>query len=215
MKLSRILAVCATLAVSMAPAALAQKWEVGGGLGGSFYASSDVTNGTTSASAKIKTNVASSVWLGNDTRGHWGGEVRYDYQRGDFALERNSAAASLGAETHGIHYDLLWHARPLGAKVRPFLAAGAGIKYYRGTGQESAVQPLSQYALLTRANDLTALLSLGAGVKWQIAPHLQFRLEVHDYITTFPKQSITPNVGSAVGNWFNNLVPMAAIAYTF
>ena len=118
-------------------------------------------------------------------------------------------------ETHALHYDFLWHATPRGAKVRPFLAAGAGIKVYRGTGQERVSQPLSQYALLTKGSELRALLSLGAGVKWEIAQSLQLRLEVHDYITPFPGQIIAPNVGSHMPAILQNIVPMIAIAYTF
>jgi opacity protein-like surface antigen len=217
MKRYRLLGVCASLAglMALAPAAMAQKWEFGGGLGGSFYVARDVTNGATAASAKLNTNVASGVWLGNNISSHWGGEVRYDYQRGDLDLSRGSSSASFGAETHALHYDILWHARPSGAKVRPFLAIGGGIKVYRGTGQEVLVQPLSQYALLTRTKDVRAMLSLGAGVKWQIARSLQFRLEVHDYITQFPQEIIVPNVGSSVSGVLQNIVPLAAIAYTF
>ena len=66
---------------------------------------------------------------------HWGGEVRYDYQRGDARLSAAAHPPRLAAETHALHYDILWHATPRGSKVRPFLAAGAGIKDYRGTGR--------------------------------------------------------------------------------
>lgn len=215
MRLYRILGVCAASLMAAAPSAMAQKWEFGGGLGGSFYLSRDVINGSTAAGAKLTTNVASSVWLGNNSEGKWGGEVRYDYQRGDLSLERGSASATFGGETHALHYDILWHARARGAKMRPFLLAGAGIKVYRGTGQEVLVQPLSQYALLTKGKELKALLSLGAGVKWEITPSLQFRLEVHDYITPFPQEIIAPNVGSNVSGVLQNIVPMMGIAYTF
>ncbi len=149
--------------IGLAPAALAQKWEFGGGVGGSFYPSRDVSNGSTTASAGIRTSIASGVWLGQNASGKWGGEIRYDYQMGDLSLERGSASATLTAQSHALHYDVLWHATRRGSKVRPFLAAGAGIKVYRATGQPGLVQPLSQYALLTQGNELKALLSVGAG----------------------------------------------------
>ena len=75
--------------IGLAPSALAQKWEFGGGIGGSFYPSRDVTNGSTSASAGIRTNVASGVWLGQNGSNKWGGEIRFDYQLGDLSLERS------------------------------------------------------------------------------------------------------------------------------
>ncbi len=201
--------------IGLAPGALAQKWEFGGGVGGSFYPSRDISNGSTSASAGIRTNIASGVWLGENSSGRWGGEIRYDYQMGDFSLERGSTSATLTGQSHALHYDVLWHATKRGSKVRPFLAAGAGIKVYRATGQPGVVQPLSQYALLTQGDQLEALLSVGGGVKWEIAKSLQLRLEVHDYITRFPKEMIAPNVGSTTPGILQNIVPMLAIAYTF
>ena len=201
--------------IGLAPSALAQKWEFGGGIGGSFYPSRDVTNGSTSASAGIRTNVASGVWLGQNGSNKWGGEIRFDYQLGDLSLERGSTKATLTAESYGLHYDVLWHATSRESKVRPFVGAGAGIKVYRATGQPGVVQPLSQYALLTKGDELRPLLSLAAGVKWQIAQSLQLRLEVHDYITPFPKELIAPNVGSKTPGILQNIVPMLAIAYTF
>lgn len=201
--------------IGLAPCALAQKWEFGGGIGGSFYPSRDISNSSTTASAGIRTSIASGVWLGENAHGRWGGEIRYDYQMGDFSLERGATSATLTGQSHALHYDVLWHATKRGSKVRPFLAAGAGIKVYRATGEPGVVQPLSQYALLTKGDELKALLSLGAGVKWQIANSLQLRLEVHDYITPFPKELIAPNVGSTAPGILQNIVPMLAIAYTF
>jgi hypothetical protein len=215
MRLYRILGACAASLLVMAPSALAQKWEFGGGVGGSFYLSQDVTNNSTSAKAGITTNVASGVWLDEDLANKWGGEVRFDYQLGDLSLKNGSTSTHFGAQTYGLHYDVMWHATPREARVRPFLAAGAGIKVYRGTGQELESQPLSQYALLTKGNQLEALLSLGAGIKWQIARSVQLRLEVHDYITPFPSQIIAPNVGSHAPIILQNIVPLIAIAYTF
>jgi len=201
--------------IGLAPAALAQKWEFGGGIGGSFYPSRDINNGSTSASAGIRTNIASGVWLGQNMSNKWGGEMRFDYQLGDLSLERGSTKTALTAQSYGLHYDVLWHVTRRGSKVRPFVGAGAGIKVYRATGQPGLVQPLSQYALLTKGDELKALLSLAAGVKWQIAESLQLRLEVHDYITPFPKEMIAPNVGSTAPGVLQNIVPMLAIAYTF
>jgi hypothetical protein len=55
MKLTSKLVVYA--AIAAAPLAMAQKWEVGGGAGGGFYTSQDVTGTAGSASANIATNI--------------------------------------------------------------------------------------------------------------------------------------------------------------
>jgi hypothetical protein len=211
MKLARILIVC--LAVTIAPAAMAQKWEFGGGVGGGFYTSQDVTASGASASAKILSNLAGSAWLANNGHGRWGGELRYDYQAGDLSLRQSGTEANFAAMTHAIHYDVLWHATPNGSKVRPFIGAGAGIKVYQGTGTEVVFQPLSNFALLTKGQDVTPLVSIGGGVKFEISPRVQFRLDVHDYMTSFPTKVITPNRTADVGGWIHDFVPMAGLSF--
>jgi hypothetical protein len=206
-----LLAVCSVAA--MLPSAMAQKWEVGVGAGGGFYTSKDVKLGSDSAAAKLKTSVALSTWVGQNLNDRWSGELRYSYQLGDAQLKRGSSEASFGAETHTINYTLLWHATPSESTVRPFVSAGGGMKYYRGTGTETVTQPLSQYALLTKASDLTGVVSVGGGVKFKLGAHSWLRLDVHDYMSPFPKQLITPNVGASVGGWMHDIVPMASIVF--
>ena len=211
MKLVRLFAVCS--AVALLPAAMAQKWEFGAGAGGGFYTSQDVKLGSDSASAKFKTNLAVSTWIGNNINDRWGGELRYSYQFGDAQLTRNSTEAVFGAETHTVNYSFLYHMSPSESKVRPFVSAGAGIKFYRGTGTETVTQPLSQFALLTKANDLTGVVSVGGGVKMKLGARAWLRLDVHDYMSPFPKQVITPNVGASVGGWLHDIVPMVAVSF--
>lgn len=197
------LAVCLTAGLP----AFAQKWEFGGAIGGGFYTSQTVTSPAGSADAKFKTGLAGSAWLANNSSNHWGGEIRYDFQFGDMELSGNGAKANFGAQSHQIHYDFHWHAAPRDARVRPFAAFGAGIKVYRGTGTETLTQPLSRIALLTRTQDVRPLVSLGAGVKVKISNNVQFRVEIHDYLTPFPKDVIAPALGASVGGWIHDFVP--------
>ena len=210
MKSVRTLLVCAAIAVP----AMAQKWEFGGGAGGGFYTSQDVSLGSSSASAKISSNIAGSAWLSNNKGDHWGGELRFDYQRGDLRLDQGGSQAVFGAQSYGFHYDAVYHFAPQGSRIRPFVSIGAGLKVYQGTGTEAAFQPLSQFALLTKDQDLTPLISGGIGFKMQLTPHVQLRAEVHDFATPFPKKVITPNTGAKVGGWLQDFVPMIGISYT-
>jgi hypothetical protein len=207
----RVLGLC--LAV-LAPATFGQAWEVGGGAGGGFYTPDSVTAGGASASAKIDSNVAGSAWLGNNLAGNWGGELRGDFQLGALDVSQGGNSATFAGRSYAFHYDLLWHARPVGSKIRPFVAAGAGIKVYQGTGAQTVYQPLSNFVLLTQAQDLTPLISAGGGVKFQVTPHLQIRAELHDYLTTFPKQVIAPAQGAKIGGWMQDFVPMVGVSYT-
>lgn len=215
MRLAHWLAVCSILAA--APAAMAQKWEFGGGVGGGFYTPQNVERTDEGlADAKIKTGVFGSAWIGGNNTERWGGEFRYSYQRGDLHLAFNGEEASFSAESHSIHYDFLWHGADRDADVRPYVAFGGGIKVYRGTGEETEIQPLSRFALLTRTKDLQGMGSIGAGVKIRLAPRWQLRIDVHDYITPFPKEVIAPNTarGSSVGGWIHDIVPMVGFSYT-
>lgn len=209
MKLARMLVVCAAFATM----AMAQRWEFGGGAGGGFYTSQDITSPGADASAKITSNLDASVWVGNNSAGHWGGELRYDFQMGDLQLSNGSTKATFGAQTHSIHYDIVWYGTTPEAAIRPYVAVGAGIKDYVGTGTQVVYQPLENVALLTKANDITPLISAGAGVKFQLSRHVNLRLEVHDYLTPFPKQVITPNAGAKVGGWLQDFVPLVGISY--
>jgi outer membrane protein W len=211
MKLIRLFVVCS--AAAMLPAAMAQKWEFGMGAGGGFYTSQDVKLGSDSASAKFKTNVAVSTWIGNNISEKLGGELRYSYQIGDTQLKRNSSEAVFGAESHTVNYNFLFYTKPSEAKVRPFVSAGAGMKFYRGTGTESVSQPLSQFALLTKANDLTGVVSVGGGVKMRLGSRAWLRFDVYDYMSPFPKQVIVPNTGANVEGWLHDIVPMVSISF--
>jgi hypothetical protein len=210
MKLARMLVVCA----AVLPAAWGQKWEIGGSVGGGFYSSADIPSSVGTASATIQTNLVGSVWVGNYTSGRWGGELRYDYQMGDMQLSQGSTQSTFAARSQDIHYDFLWHFTGGESRVQPFVAVGAGIKIYQGTGTQVVYQPLSNIALLTQAQDLVPMASAGAGLKFKLATHVMLRLDVHDYITPFPKQVITP-VTSKTPGWLQDVVPMAGLAFVF
>lgn len=201
-------------AAALVPVAMAQKWEAGGGVGGGFYTSQDISLGSSSASAKIGTNIAGSGWIENNINDKWGGEVRFDFQRGDLQLSQGGSSVAFGAQAYAAHYDVLYHFAPAGSRIRPFVSIGGGIKVFQGTGTEVVYQALSQYALLTKDQDVTPMISGGAGVKMQISEHIQLRAEFHDFATPFPKKVITPNTGAKVGGWLQDFVPMVGISYT-
>jgi outer membrane protein W len=208
MKILQMLLACSAVG------AMAQSWEVGGGVGGGFYTSQNVTSPAGTASAKLQTGLSGGAWLGNNLRGHWSGELRYEYQMGDLALSSGGTTATMDAHTQQFHYDVMWHATSTESRIRPYVSAGAGIKLFQGTGAQVAYQPLSNIGLLTQQQDLTPLVSAGAGVKVQLSPHVQLRFDVHDYLSPFPKNVITPNLGGKVGGWLQDFVPMIGISYT-
>lgn len=193
----------------------AQEWEAGGAAGYGFYKNGKLTTPAGEGSAGFRHGVAFGAVLGNDLYRLVGGEFRYTYIDNTLKLSLGGQEARFGGESHAFHYDFLVHAAPREAVVRPFLAAGAGAKFYRGTGQERAIQPLMQFAVLTNADDWQPLVSIGGGVKVRVAENVLVRFDFRDYATPFPERLITPMRGSSVGGWVHNLVPMFGVSAIF
>ncbi len=202
--------------LATASTAWCQKWEFGGAVGGGFYTSQTVVNSAAgNGTAKIGAGMSAAAWLANSTSDRWGGELRYDFQRGALGLRSGSASASFGAISHAIHYDVHLHFAPREAALRPFVSFGGGMKMFQGTGQEVVIQPLSRIALLTKTMDVRPVVSVGVGVKARLSERWNLRAGVWDFFTPFPNKVITPNVGSSVGGWMHDFVPMVGISYLF
>ena len=199
--------------LATAPAALAQTWEVGVAGGGSFYTSDSVQNPAGNGSAGLANGFALSGWLANNSSKTIGGELRYDYERSDLHLSSAGNSASFGGQTNAIHYDFLLHFAPSESTVRPFIAGGAGAKFFSGTGTEQPYQPLSNLALLTKTTQFEPLVSVGGGVKVSLSKSVMLRLEVHDYLSPFPNRVIAPAPGSKIGGWLSDLVVSAGLSF--
>ncbi len=196
-------------------AALAQNWEIGVGGGGDFYTSQSIAGAVSGASASLTTALAASAWLGNDSGRLLGGELRYDFEDSPLKLSSGGTTATFSGQTHAVHYDFLLHFTPRDSRVRPFVAAGGGIKMYRGTGAQSAYQsPLQDIAVFTQTQDLKPLVSVGAGVKFALTNSIMLRAEIHDYLTPFPAKVITPVTGHVSG-WLQDFVPTVGISFLF
>jgi hypothetical protein len=193
----------------------AQQWEIGGVGGFAFPWNRTVTNATGSAKAGFENGAAVGAIAGQNLYSYIGGEMRYTYRFGNLKVSSGGNKATFAAQTHAIHYDLLFYGAPRKARVRPFLAAGGGIKVFRGTGQEHAYQPLSDFALLTKTQEVKGMISVGGGVKAELAPNILMRAEFRDFITPFPKQVITPSPGAKLSGWLHDFVPMVGLTYTF
>jgi hypothetical protein len=196
------------------PAAFAQKWEVGFGAGGSFLTSETITNPAGNADATRDPGLALSAWLDNNIgSGLFGGELRYDYEMGDLKLSSGGTSVKFASRSNAIHYDFLYNFASSESAVRPYIAAGGGVKWYSGTGTEQVYQPLSNIAVFSDVRDMRALVSVGAGVKFNIAKSTMLRLEVHDYLTPFPSNLIAPVSGSSVGGWLQDFVVSAGLSF--
>lgn len=198
------------------PAAFAQKWEVGFGAGGSFLTSQTVTNPAGNADATRNAGLALSAWVDNNIgSGLLGGELRYDHENGDLKLSSGGVSTTFASQSNAVHYDFLLNFASSESAVRPFVAAGGGVKWYSGTGREQVYQPLSNIAVFSDVRDLRPMVSVGAGIKFNIAKSTLLRLEVHDYLTPFPSTLIAPVNGSSAGGWLQDFVVSAGLSFGF
>lgn len=199
----------------LAMTAGAQNWEAGVLAGGGFYITHPRIDGPFgSAEAGIGSGPAFGVFLTQNLYRRLSGEIRYAYHRGDLQLSSGGLRAAFRADSHALHYDWLLHTAGRDARVRPFVAAGAGFKLYRGTGTETLVQTLQEVALLTRTREWKPLISAGAGVTLAISRWARLRFEFRDYMTPFPARVIAPVAGGG-GGWLHELSPTVALSLRF
>ena len=193
----------------------AQHWEVGGSAGYGLYRDVSVSNGPLSGKAGFQSGVAFGGVFGNETTRLIGGEARYTYRSNDMRVSSGSTKATAGAQSHAVHYDVLVHGASSEASVRPFAAIGAGVKYYRGTGNEVPFQPLSNLVALTRTSEAQPLISAGGGVKFRISPRALVRIDFRDYMTPFPSSLLALPANSRGGGWMHDFVVMVGISGLF
>lgn len=205
----------ATALLIASPLAFAQSWEIGGLAGGGYFTNATVKSPVGSGNVGFKPGPSFGAIVGSNMNRYISGELRYEWQPGDLKVSGSGGEATFNGDGHAIHYDFLLHARPTRSKIRPFVAAGGGVKIYRGTGKETAAQALSRLALLTKTTETKGMISVGAGVKTQIAPGLVLRVEFRDFITPFPRQVIAPSVGASISGWVHDFVPLAALTFVF
>ncbi len=192
-----------------------QTWSLGGAAGFGFYHDATITNGSGSAQAGFEPRASFSAVLGQNMGNYFGGEIRYTFRQGDSELKFGGQEANMDADAQAVHYDLLVYATPRNRKLRPYAAVGGGIKYYMATGAENAYQPLSNFAYLTRANQVEGLVSAGGGLKYSISEHWLIRVDFRYYGTPFPDQLFVAAPGAKISGWLHDFVPLAGIDWTF
>lgn len=201
-------------ALGALPAA-AQKWELGGGGGASFYTDKTITNRNGTAETGFKTGYTATLWFGQNNFDHVGGEIRYHLLKNDLKLSSGGTDVGFSAQAHTIGYNVLIHTATTGAKVRPYILVGGGAKIFRGRGEPRALQPLSQYAILTRTDQVKPYVQFGGGVKFQISDRLSFRAEFSDQMSPFPDDVILPIPSGSIGGWIHNFLPVFGMTVHF
>jgi opacity protein-like surface antigen len=198
-----------------AMAAAAQEWELGADIGYGVYRNGSIFAPGGDATAGVRNRFAAGAVFCEDLYEHISGEIRYQYQDGHPFLSSGSVSKDIQGQSHAFTYDLLFHFKPRDHKIRPFIAAGAGIKYYEVVGPAPVPQPIPAIATLNSINELKFLVSLGGGVKYRLREHVLLRADFRDYLTQFPKRQLAPAANGTARGIFQQFTPMFGVSYVF
>ncbi len=190
------------------------RFEFGGGVGGSFSNNKTITGIGSSADLKFPSGLMGSAWIGHNMYKNVGGELRYDFEGGEYKLSGRTGTATFGSRSHSIHYDVHVHFSPLGSRIRPYVLVGAGVKRFQGNGTERPFQPNSNIAAFANTADLKVLMTFGAGAKVKLTNSLSLRVEFRDALTQFPDQVVLPLSGGKQ-SWVHAFTPLVGISYIF
>ena len=213
--LAAFLPVCALAQANKNTEVGGAKYEFGFGVMGSFYDTKSFSGPGGSAKAGFENSLGGSIWLGQNMYRRIGGEVRYDYAMNGMRLDGGNTKVTFGGQTHAFHYDVHYHFADRGGKVRPYALFGGGVKFYDGTGTETAFQPLQTVAVLTKTQEIVPMITYGGGVKFQLSSKMNLRFEVRNNMSPFPKKVIAPTRSTGGDGWTNNLLPMFGVSLVF
>ena len=201
--------------LAAAVSCFAQHWEIGASAGAAFLPGSPVTSAAGSATAGFQTGITFGAFLGQNLYRHLSGEVHYGFQRSNMKLQSGGTTATFSGVSHTVHYDVILHTGGKESRTQYFAVVGGGLRLFRGTGKESAYQPLSQFGYFTHTQAVKPMASVGGGLKFSLTPHVYLRTEVRDYITAFPTEVLTPAPGAKFGRLLHDFVPTIGISYEY
>jgi hypothetical protein len=199
---------CATLC-------FAQQYELGGTIGYGIYRNASVIGPDGTVEAGIRNRFAAGAVITEDLYNYVSGELRYLYQDGDPFVSGYGKQGNVNGQSHSLSYDLLFHAKPRQSRLRPYGEVGGGIKYFRTTGPEPAVQPFPDVVTLTNANEIRWLVTAGVGVKFRWKNNIILRADFRDYISPFPHSLFVALNGGTGRGILNQFTPLFGLSYAF
>jgi hypothetical protein len=192
-----------------------QKWEVGGAGGYGWYSNPTVSGADGLAEAGFPAKAAVGAVLGNNMYEYLGGELRWLFRFGGPQLKSDGLQFNINGHTNVIVYDLLIHVKPRDKRFRPFLAGGAGIKVFSGTGDNFISNPFSNLVRLSPHTQVEPAISAGGGVKYRITRHAQLRADFRTYFSPLPDRIFRRPFSVRTRGWVYDFVPLVGVSYVF
>jgi hypothetical protein len=209
------------LLIMSAATCVAQQWEVGGLGGYAWYHDATITSPAGSASIGIAPKGGIGAVFGENMYKYIGGEVRWMYIWGQPQIKANGIELTRPGFSNVVHYDFLFHTAPGEARLRPFFAAGAGVRVYsvrRDLNQYPIAGPLQNLfpaGFPRTGNQTEALISAGGGLKYVVTHGVQIRLDFRAYMTPTPTDLFRPVSPFVTHGWIYSFVPSLGVSYLF
>ena len=197
------------------PAVKAEEWEIGGAVGYGYLLDANVTRDAATAKAGLEGSPSISVYASHREYRLFGGDFYYSYRPGDLKLSSGGTKVNFESLSHLIHYDVTIHPSRGEGRFQPYIGVGGGIRVVQGTGREAAFQPLNNFAVLSRTQEILPLLSVAVGARTKLSNHMAIRFEFRDNITPFPGRVIFANRLANPGKWWHDLTPQIGLGVTF
>jgi hypothetical protein len=204
-----------TAASAFSSLCVAQQWELGAAGGYGFYANPTITGYTGSVEPGFAPKGVIGVVFGQNMYEHVGGEIRWLYQYGGPQLKFDGVVASSPGYSNLVTYDVLYHTSGREANLRPYIAAGAGVKIYTSSALRFAGPPAAGPAVLLHATQVEPAISAGAGLKYRVSHRILVRLDFRTYFSPSPDEIFRPIGQARTRGWVYNFVPLGGISLVF
>jgi hypothetical protein len=204
-----------TLAAALAIPCAAQEWELGAAGGYGWHSNPSILSNAGSIQSGFASRGVMGVVFGQNLYEHVGGEVRWLYQFGGPELKSQGIETNPTGYSNLLTYDLLVHIAHREAKLRPYVAGGAGIKIYTGSQHRFINQPFLPSAVVLPETQVVAAISAGGGLKYQVSRDILLRLDFRTYFTPCPDRILRPLGASYIHGWMYNFVPLGGVSFVF
>jgi opacity protein-like surface antigen len=164
-------------------------FELGGFVGGAFWKSKTFQIGPPQSPEPIsfqleyKDEIVGGVRANILSRGHWGGDLTYGYQRNNVTFNRQDNSLgplTLNGSVQQFFYNQVYYITRYGkSAVTPYVTAGLGLEAY-GLSDESrafAADPLQGDIGTLKKTDTRFAYNFGAGIKAKLGSHLGIRFK--------------------------------------
>jgi hypothetical protein len=192
-----------------------QQWEVGATIGYGVYRDGTIFSDTQTVQAGIRNRFAAGINIGQDYNDYLSGEFQYLYHDGHPFLQAPGVKSDIQGQSDALTLNVLLFFKSRAHRVRPFVEGGAGGIDHIVAGPAPFPQPIPQVASLTTNDVWKVVVVPGAGVKFQVIPHMLFRAEFRDYLTTFARQQIVPAPHNTARGIFQQFTPLFGVSYTW